>query len=293
MRVAAAAVIVGCIAAVGTAHAWGDRTHPAIVRLAIDTLPPDAAAVFRKQQHKLERASNEPDNVLRERYGREESIRHFIDLDGYMPAPFEGFPRTYQAAVEMIGKRKVEKYGVLPWVIFRKQRELRDAMRSGADDWPRIAGHLAHYVGDAYQPLHLTVDYDGQKSNAKGIHRRLENDVVDAEIAAYEKAVRKQLTEAKPATDLRGELWAALFRSYESYRPIIAADAAAKRAGKPGSRKYEAVLEAKTGEMVRRQLRDAAMMLGSVWLKSYRDGAGSRHGAGGSDRKSGGSPSEP
>jgi hypothetical protein len=271
-----AAVVAALLVPPERALAWGDRTHPAIVRLAVETLPDDVAAVFRAQQRKLERYSNEPDSVLRKRHGRQEAIRHFIDLDGYMPAPFDGFPRTYEAAVARIGVRKVEKYGVLPWVVLRMRGELRAALAAGDPGWVRIAGHLAHYVGDAYQPLHLTVDFDGQKSGAKGIHRRFENDVVDAAIAVHEKAIRADLAEAKPLADLRGDLFAALFRSYDGYRTILAGDAAARRAGRPGSRRYETALAAATDDLVRTQLRDAAVMLGSVWLTSYRQGAGDR-----------------
>lgn len=271
---AATALAFWLAASAGVAHAWGDRTHPAIVRLAVETLPADVAAVFRKQQRRLERASNEPDNVLRERHGRAEAIRHFIDLDGYMPEPFDGFPRTHEAAVAMIGKRKVEKYGVLPWVVLRKQGELRAAFAAGDEDWVTVAGHLAHYVGDAFQPLHLTVDFDGQNSGAKGIHRRLENDVVDAEIRSYEKTIRPRLRPAAATDDLRETLFAALFATYRAYPPIIAADRRARAAGRPRSRAYTAVLEADTRDMVQAQLADAASLLGSIWLTSHRQAAG-------------------
>ncbi len=252
------------------ASAWGDRTHPAIVRLAIATLPDEVAVEFRRNSRKLERYCNEPDNLLRQRHGREESIRHFIDLDGYMQAPFAGFPRTHEHAVKRIGKRKVEKYGVLPWTILRFERELRAALKDNDPNWVRLAGYLAHYVGDAYQPLHLTLDYDGQLSGSKGVHKRLENDVVDARIALIERAVRAELKEARPIDNLRESVFAALFRTYPGSLQILRADKAARRAGKPGSRPYLAKLEAGTDSLVRGQLHDAAAMLGSIWLTSWR-----------------------
>ena len=251
------------------AWAWGDRTHPAIVRLAIDTLPPDVAREFRRHSRKLERFSVEPDSVLRARYGREESIRHFLDLDGYMAAPFKDFPRYHEEAIAMIGKRKVRKYGVLPWTILRKDSELRAALRRDGEEWVRLAGYLAHYVGDAYQPLHLTVDFDGQKSGAKGIHKRLENDVVDARIRAYEKSIGKTLQPALLVRDARERIFQALFRSYAGAEVITRADHVARRAGRARTRAYNDRLEGEVGALCRRQISDAATMLGSLWLSAW------------------------
>ncbi len=264
------AVITLFAALAHDAHAWGDRTHPALVRLAISTLPDDVVTEFRRHTRKLERFSNEPDSVLRARDGREESIRHFIDLDGYLPPPFDGFPRTYDQAVERIGKRKVEKYGVLPWVILRFERQLRAALAVNDPDWVRQAGYLAHYVGDAYQPLHLTIDYDGQLSGAKGVHKRYENDVVDARMLLNERAIGVGIPESTPIADLRGDLFRALFQSYPGSARILAADKIARRAGKPGSKAYNEKLEAATDDLTRAQLRDAAVMLGSIWLTSWK-----------------------
>ncbi len=257
-----------------TGRAWGNRTHPAIVHLALETLPEDVAVEFRRHRKALERFSNEPDDVLRRRYGREEAIRHYINLDGYMPSPFVDFPQTYKAAVERLGKPKVEKHGVLPWVILRKQRELQAALADlDGNQWVRDAGHLAHYVGDAYQPLHLTLNYDGQHDGSKGIHRRYENDVADAQIRAYEKAIRPSLARATVPADARGELFAAFFATYPKHKVILAADQAARRGGNFRSAAYRSALEAELGAMTREQLRDSAVMLGNLWLASWR-GAG-------------------
>ncbi len=262
--------VAGVMVAAAPARAWGDRTHPAIVRLAIATLPADIAREFRRHSRKLERYANEPDSVLRARYGKEEKIRHFLDLDAYMAAPFAGFPRYYDQAVRRLGERKVRKYGVLPWVILRKEAELQAALRDGKDEWVRLAGHLAHYVGDAYQPLHLTVDFDGQKSGAKGIHRRLENDVVDARIRHYEKAIGPALQPARRLSDLRTEVFEGLFASYPGAAMITRADGVAKRAGRPRSRHYNERLEREVGDLCRGQISAAATMLGSVWLTAWR-----------------------
>ncbi len=264
-------LVFGCLSWLSSperAWAWGNETHPAVVRLAIAALPEQFAAEFRRHSRKLERFSNEPDTVLRAKHGRVEAMRHFIDLDGYMQPPFERFPRTHAAAVSRIGKRKVEKFGILPWVIMRKAKELEEANRNGGDAWVRVAGHLAHYVADAYQPLHLTIDYDGKRHGSKGIHRRLENDLVDARIEAYERRLRAEQPKARVVMDLRGALFADLFDSYGQVDGIFRADHAARRQGAQASVEYRNVLESQLGDMCRSQLRKASLMLASIWLNA-------------------------
>jgi hypothetical protein len=63
-------------------------------------------------------------------------------------------------------------------------------------------------------------------------------------------------------------IFSALFRTYPAHRTILAADKLAARAGKRGSRRYDEKLEAETADLIRTQLRDAAVMLGSIWLTS-------------------------
>jgi hypothetical protein len=45
--------------------------------------------------------------------------------------------------------------------------------------WLVLAGVLAHYVGDISQPLHVTENYDGKKTNQDGIHSFFEETLVN------------------------------------------------------------------------------------------------------------------
>jgi hypothetical protein len=258
-----------------TAGAWGDRTHPALNRLAIETLPAAAAAYFGPHADELARRSLDPDTVLRGRDGREEEVRHFIDLDIHMAPPFRRFPRDYHDAVRRFGKREVDEKGVLPWVILRFQRQLTDAIRA-ADPGGAIreAAYLGHYVADSFQPLHLTKNYDGQFSGAEGIHKRLEDGVGDGDIERLIAAARRTMHKARVMHDARADIFEAIFRSYEGVDTILRADADAKKHAAVNSPAYYARMHKRLDPLVEKQLAEAATMVGSLWLTAWTDAGG-------------------
>ena len=70
--------------------------------------------------------------------------------------------------------RTLERAGTLPWTIEGVSDQLESAWRRGdCDAVLRLSGYLAHYVGDASQPLHSTIHYDGYAGD-RGIHARIE-----------------------------------------------------------------------------------------------------------------------
>ena len=267
------AIVTLLLVSPATASAWGDRTHPVVNRLALETLRGAPGDYFAAMGDALFRRSLEPDTVMRQREGQAEKIRHFIDLDAHMPPPFVGFPIYYRDAARRFGRRDLERYGVLPWVILRFRRQLQVAIAAGdVKRATREAAYLGHYVADAYQPLHLTRNYDGQLTGARGVHRRFENDFVDARIDRVAAEVRSNLPAAKRLTDPRKMLFEALFTSYESVEVLLQADDAARATGSKGGPEYARVLERGSGAMTREQIRRAAVMLGSLWLTAWVEG---------------------
>jgi hypothetical protein len=266
------AVLLGAVCAPDRVAAWGDRTHPVLSRLAIETLPAEAAAYFGPHADELARRSMEPDTVMRGRDGREEEVRHFIDLDVHMAPPFRGFPRDYREAVRRFGKREVDQNGVVPWVILRFRRQLSEAVRAGDTQRAiREAAYLGHYVADAFQPLHLTRNYDGQLSGAKGIHKRLENGVADADIERHIAVAHRTMRKARIMHDAPSDIFEAIFRSYEGVDTILRADANAKKHAAVDSPAYYARMHELLDPMVQRQFAEAASMVGSLWLTAWTE----------------------
>ncbi len=100
-----ALAVLGLAASPGIVLGWGLATHRAIVEVTIETLPEPLRAYFRAHREELSDWTVEPDTVLKERYGRSEAVKHFIDLDLYGSPPFAGLPRSYSRGGRRFGGR--------------------------------------------------------------------------------------------------------------------------------------------------------------------------------------------
>lgn len=274
----AAAGLLGTLACLpAAARAWGDETHPALVRLAVQSLPDDAAAYFRPLLERIVRHVVEPDTLLREQDGDREGIRHFFNLEAYGRPPFPALPRSQREAERRLGGEPVRRAGLLPWVIVRYERQLREAIREA--DPARVAreaGYLAHYVADAYQPLHLTVDFDGRGQQGRGFHRRFEDGLVDARIDGFVTAARGQLRPAGVASDRLTAVFEGMRRSHAHVEPLLRADAEARAGAAVESEAYYRALAERVEDVVEEQVARAAWMTGSFWLTAWRQAAPKR-----------------
>src|SRR2546421_3023534 len=251
--------------------AWGLATHRAIEEEAIETLPEPLRAYFRAHREEISDWSVEPDTTLKERYGRKETVRHFIDLDLYGSPPFADLPRSYPAAVRRFGEDVVKSRGTVPWTIDEQHQRLAREMREGS--WRaalRTAAYGGHYVADATMPLHAISDYDGQKSGSPGIHKAVEHDVVDHRLGEYLRIVRAKVGAAKPSysTDRIFEL---VFESYAAAPELMAADREARRLGPVGSPAYAAAVDRKARAMLTGRIARAVEFLGAFWLSAWHE----------------------
>jgi hypothetical protein len=81
--------------------------------------------------------------------------------------------------------------GLVPFRVAQLYRLAVDSLRAGDDVRGfTAAGVMAHYVGDACQPLHLTVNSD----DPKGVHEAYEGRMVDA----HQHDIRSAVLSAKP-----------------------------------------------------------------------------------------------
>jgi hypothetical protein len=249
------------------AAAWAARAHRLVTDLAIDALPGACASLFREHRAELLARSVEPDTILRQHGGHREAIRHFIDLDAYMPYPFHGFPRFYREAVKMAGTQAVRDRGVLPWVILRLQHELHLALQQHKTQQAvELAGHLSHYVADAMQPLHLTVNHDGQLSRNEGVHLRLEIGMVDDRIDQYEAALRGHVAPGRQLSDLRSELFDGFPETYAQIDKIMRADSRSVQSVWRYGPWYYCRMDRALRPMIEKQLSRAASLLASIWF---------------------------
>jgi hypothetical protein len=227
--VAMAALIA--LAASQPAAAWGSAAHRHIMARAIDLLPVELKPFFHQHQDELVMRVIDPDlfRVL----GWEEDPNHFVnfgakELGEY---PFKELPREYGAAIEKFGMATLRRNGLLPW---RQQEEFGNLRRAfegftrevyGPGNAVLFAAVMSHYIQDAHQPLHASVNYDGQMTANTGIHARFET-------ALFERFQSRLTIRPAPPTPIlnaRDAAFDALLSSYKLVDPILKADDAAKQ----------------------------------------------------------------
>jgi len=255
------------------ARAWDSRTHQLITRLAIEALPPSAVKTFfTRNRNQLEEYSIWPDTVLRQEYGDAEARRHYINLEYFGTDPFSKLDPSLATMEREFGHRRMMMAGTLPWTVEAYAEQSSSAWRAGdCNAVLRDSGLLAHYVGDASQPLHSTEHYDGYAGD-RGVHHRFEG-AVDHDVGAVEDAARPQVRIAR-----LDSVWTPTIdeirRANGLIDDVLQSDRAVRAEGSYGEYRYNRALMQRDLPMAARQVADAASNLGSIWLHEW-EGAGS------------------
>ena len=169
----------GVVLLLGTGYValgWGVWGHQHINRAAVFALPAPMRTFYFNHIDYLTMEASVPDLRKYVLSDRNEFPRHYIDVEVYGTDPFAALPMQWDEAVKKYGKDKLYKNGILPWYLQLMTAKLTDAFKE--KDKAKIlfiSATLAHYVGDGYQPLHTTTNYDGQLSGQKGVHSFFES----------------------------------------------------------------------------------------------------------------------
>ncbi len=287
-----AVVFLGLVCVVAhplVAGAWGNGGHRLVNRLAASTLPPSVPGFLRSDAavNEIEYLGPEPDrwrSPAEPELNKAQALEHFIDLE---PADALGpLPRNrldFEASAFAAGQRP-EKIGLQPWVATEVWERLKAALReyrnlaTAKQDTRGVeaaaifyAGWLGHYVGDASQPLHTTIQYNGWVGpNPNGyttehkIHWQFEGPFVDANL--HEPEVRAKMTEPKAIEGDIFDSYVAYLRSTKTHvEKVYQLEKAGGfvGAGTPESREFTAERLAAGASM----LRD---MIYTAWLESAK-----------------------
>ena len=153
---------------------------------------------------------------------------------------------------------------------------LREAFRSvsrgapyASSDIVVFASAVAHYAQDAHQPLHATINHDGQQTGQRGVHARFEG-------ALFERyQSRLSVTPARPrpiaSVPVRDVLFDVLLESYRSVAPLLSADREAARGGRTYDDRYFEAFFAGTRTLLERRLAGAATLTASLILSAWTD----------------------
>jgi hypothetical protein len=152
-------VLVSCFL-VPVSNAWSIDGHQIVTKLAIELLPEPWKHFFGYYGWLLNETSVYPDIYYRDS-DPNEPPRHFIDLEIWNP----NIPST----------------GTLPQSVVEFSEKMVIAIRSkNWNDMFLLAGRVSHYMADAAQPYHTTINYDPKSRNGVALHA-----VLDSSIAAH------------------------------------------------------------------------------------------------------------
>ena len=276
-------LLAALLLAHGTAGAWGFFGHRTITQVAVYELPAAMQAFYYRHLAEVVRLSTSPDE--RRNTDPTEAPKHFIDMDHYSEDdPFGRVPRQYDKAVEKFSADTLKKYGTVPWTILETQQSLTEAFRQrDTVGIVRYSAELSHYVGDAFVPLHTTINYDGQLTDQKGLHGLWESQLPERFINEY----KLDGEPAKYVKDPLAAVWTVLQQSYgflgetfdraSKIEKVMKPDVRytfAHKYGKTSRRYSDAFADAYhkgVGGMVSYRLKGAPTLVASLWLTAWQD----------------------
>lgn len=169
---------------------WGIVGHATLARACVPFLPPALQSLYEPHLDKIAYYSAAPDMIWKTDQTARNLERpvHFLNSESFTVSPINNdhFPVDPLEAGKLFQDPKgriLKDTGTLPWRTAQIQNMLTDAFekakKTGSNkEIGYLSGILAHYVGDAAQPLHVTVNYDGADTNQQGIHSFFETKVV-------------------------------------------------------------------------------------------------------------------
>lgn len=215
----------------------------------------------------LERHSVEPDSVLKAEYGKAEERRHYINIEWFGRDPWSALNPDIRKMRRRFTERTLERAGTLPWTIEAVSDQLESAWHRGdCNGVLRLSGYLAHYVGDASQPLHSTINYDGYAGD-RGIHARIEL-AVDHSLGELEPMAVREIH-----VDQINDVWTPTIAEIRDANGLVGAvirdDRAARDAGDYRGYDYQRAVMREDAATFAAQIARAASVLASIWLYEW------------------------
>jgi len=170
-------VLIPCITFSQEKVSWGWEVHRYINDHAVDYLPGNMSFFLDHRSYLIQHSIDPDTDPLPGYY-------HYIDID-YYPEFFEGtLPQNMDSLIALYSVSIVQDNGIVPWIVEQWTDSLSTLMARGEwDDVWQVAAELGHYVADAHQPLHLTMNYNGQLTDNYGIHSRYETQLMNMHLS--------------------------------------------------------------------------------------------------------------
>ncbi|UCH10522.1 MAG: T9SS type A sorting domain-containing protein [Fidelibacterota bacterium] len=252
-------IFPACVLAKGN---WGWQTHEYINFHAVEYLPPEMS-FFLYQRTFLYQHASDPDQDGSPGY------YHYIDIDYYREFYLGTLPHEWEEMLDLYDETVVREVGIVPWVIqwWTDSLSVLMSRHEWANAW-QIAANLGHYVADSHQPLHLTLNYNGQFSGNDGIHSRYETQLIGPRLGSL------PLPEGEAVywDNVIDSVFGYIGEAYSNITWILVADNLARSQDPSyGSTYYEAMwtnLDTLTTRMIQREILDLASIWYTAWVNA-------------------------
>jgi len=242
------------------ARAWGPIVHQRVTSEAIETLPKGLRPFYKA--HRLEIPSLAVDAAPPTEEGPD---RRFA-VDHFLPFPFADIPHTEAALKAKYGEEAAAKAGRLPWLIEEAYGHLVDAFRSG--DKAKILEEsdvLSGYVADIHNPLALTENFDGQKTEQHGLWVRVTTKLPEA----MDKKLNFGGQAARLVDDPKGYVFALMPRVFIWVDNLLYLEELARRGQSGYTEIYYDTMTDKVGPLLKERLVEATTDVGSYWYTAW------------------------
>jgi len=249
---------------------WGEKGHQKINSTSPQFFP-SALNKYKGWSEVLAAHGSDPDK--RRRTDPKEEIRHYIDIDAY--DDFNNTHKIVEGKDEVFskyGKDFIMKNGTLPWVTDSVYQVLVKEFRG--KDWSNAvltAADLGHYVGDGHMPLHLTINYDGQLSEQKGIHSRYESKM----FGLYTDSITVSRSKLHKVKNVQRYVFDYMYTNYQYKDSLLNADKIAfEIANQEYNELYYKILWQKTKTFTDKMINDSskstAELIRMAWVEAGR-----------------------
>ena len=175
--------------------------------------------------------------------------------------------------------RKPQQRGVLPFRVAQLYDVVVAAVKNKSlAEYVCAAGVLAHYVGDACQPLHVSFLHHSETDDDEddGVHAAYEDDIVSVHAPLVVAGVKRLVDAARPFKPIVGAAEAAdavvqLMRRTVARLPPEDILAAYNANRGPGQSK---AMWAALGERTLKRMADGAVTLAAIWQSAWTEGGG-------------------
>ena len=274
-RSAAAAALMASLLTAGPAWAWGRAGHRIVGSVASEVVE-DGRLFWSSNERAIGEFSNTPDTAWKSGpSAAQEKPTHWFQFDFYSPqgATLPAFFRIYAEVLKHYSEATVTENGTATWRVQQFYLDALKGLRSSRYmEAVQLAGAMSHYVGDLSQPLHVTVNYDGQLTNQKGIHKFFETD--NLEVVSYDelrdevaRRAQKLMSDSEFRATFEQDLMHAMFmasrRSLTDLPRVLQID---KKQGRTGAAADE------QREIAINRMADGAATYAMILSRLWRDG---------------------